>query len=89
MRAIRPSTRSTETRGLPAAFAQPIDIFSQTPAARADRRLDLLLSGVRDSLLGSLFYVEGRRRSPGAARAPAAQHSTAASGAGRSAGTTG
>jgi uncharacterized protein (PEP-CTERM system associated) len=46
----------TETRGLPTAFAQPIDVFSETPQVAQTFQLDMLVNGVRDSLLGSIFY---------------------------------
>jgi uncharacterized protein (PEP-CTERM system associated) len=46
----------TESRGLPTAFARPIDVFAETPQVAQTFQLDVLANGVRDSLLGSLFY---------------------------------
>jgi uncharacterized protein (PEP-CTERM system associated) len=47
-----------ESQSLPTGFAQPVDIFTQTPQIATSAKLDLLLHGVRDTVLGSLFYVK-------------------------------
>jgi uncharacterized protein (PEP-CTERM system associated) len=46
------------SRALPTGFAAPVDIFTQTPQLATTGRLDLLLNGVRNTVLGSLFYVK-------------------------------
>jgi uncharacterized protein (PEP-CTERM system associated) len=46
------------SRSLPTSFAQPVDIFTQTPQLATTGRLDLLLNGARNSVLGSLFYLK-------------------------------
>jgi uncharacterized protein (PEP-CTERM system associated) len=49
---------ATQSRALPGSFAQPVDIFTQTPQLATNGRLDLLLDGLRNTVLGSLFYVK-------------------------------
>jgi len=48
----------SESRSLPGSMARPVDIFTQTPQLATTGRLDLLLNGTRNTLLGSLFYVK-------------------------------
>jgi uncharacterized protein (PEP-CTERM system associated) len=48
----------TTSRSLPSSFSEPVDIFTQTPQLATTGRLDLLLNGLRNTVLGSLFYVK-------------------------------